>query len=281
MLPNHAPLRVAEDLQGIGGAAPGAHRSGARAGAGHRRHDRAGPAPLARGAGRERLPRPVGGACWPSCSAGSPEGPPLPPRAGDPRGRAPPPPVYLLGSSDFSARLAGEKGLGFAFAHHINPGPAVESLRLYRDTFRSSSGATSDARRHWWRCRRSARKRTSGRTSWRGRWNWDPAAVPGQAGAAARRRGSRRVSVHGRGAGAGAEDPPGTPPVRRLARHVAGAADPVRPECGVGEVMLSTMVHDHRLRDTRTSCSPKRSRCRRHQGETAGRPEPSTGPPSP
>ncbi len=49
------------------------------------------------------------------------------------------PELWLLGSSDFSARLAAELGLGFAFAHHINPLPAVEALRLYREHFRPSS----------------------------------------------------------------------------------------------------------------------------------------------
>lgn len=41
------------------------------------------------------------------------------------------PPIYLLGSSDYSARLAAQQGLGFAFAHHINPGPAVPAVQLY------------------------------------------------------------------------------------------------------------------------------------------------------
>ncbi len=48
------------------------------------------------------------------------------------------PEIWLLGSSDFSARLAAEMGLGFAFAHHINAAPAVESLRLYHERFRPS-----------------------------------------------------------------------------------------------------------------------------------------------
>ncbi len=50
----------------------------------------------------------------------------------------PAPALWLLGSSDFSARLAAERGLGFAFAHHISPGPAVTSLRAYRERFRPS-----------------------------------------------------------------------------------------------------------------------------------------------
>jgi len=45
------------------------------------------------------------------------------------------PPLWLLGSSDFSARLAAEAGLGFAFASHINARDAVAALRDYRRSF--------------------------------------------------------------------------------------------------------------------------------------------------
>jgi len=51
----------------------------------------------------------------------------------------PPPDVWLLGSSDFSSALAAHLGLGFAFAHHINPLPAVRALREYQDDFRAST----------------------------------------------------------------------------------------------------------------------------------------------
>lgn len=51
----------------------------------------------------------------------------------------PAPEVWLLGSSDFSARLAGERGLPFAFAHHIDPAPAVGAIQLYRESFRPSA----------------------------------------------------------------------------------------------------------------------------------------------
>ena len=48
------------------------------------------------------------------------------------------PAVVLLGSSGFSAQLAAELGLPFAFAHHFG-GPNVEAaVALYRDTFRPS-----------------------------------------------------------------------------------------------------------------------------------------------
>jgi luciferase family oxidoreductase group 1 len=48
------------------------------------------------------------------------------------------PPIYLLGSSDYSARLAGQIGAAFAFAHHFATFPADEAMRLYRDSFRPS-----------------------------------------------------------------------------------------------------------------------------------------------
>jgi luciferase family oxidoreductase group 1 len=48
------------------------------------------------------------------------------------------PPIWLLGSSDFSARLAAQLGLGFAYAHHIHPHAAVESMQVYRRDFRPS-----------------------------------------------------------------------------------------------------------------------------------------------
>ena len=48
------------------------------------------------------------------------------------------PPIYLLGSSDYSARLAGQIGAAFAFAHHFATFDAAEAMRLYRDSFRPS-----------------------------------------------------------------------------------------------------------------------------------------------
>ncbi|HZL62280.1 MAG TPA: LLM class flavin-dependent oxidoreductase [Pseudolabrys sp.] len=48
------------------------------------------------------------------------------------------PPIYLLGSSDYSAQLAGQIGAAFAFAHHFANFDAGEAMRLYRDNFRPS-----------------------------------------------------------------------------------------------------------------------------------------------
>jgi luciferase family oxidoreductase group 1 len=49
------------------------------------------------------------------------------------------PPVWLLGSSDYSAQLAGKLGLPFAFAHHFSQSNTLPALALYRETFRPSS----------------------------------------------------------------------------------------------------------------------------------------------
>jgi luciferase family oxidoreductase group 1 len=48
------------------------------------------------------------------------------------------PPIYLLGSSDYSAQLAGHIGAVFAFAHHFATFDAAEAMRLYRESFRPS-----------------------------------------------------------------------------------------------------------------------------------------------
>lgn len=47
-------------------------------------------------------------------------------------------PIWLLGSSDFSARLAAELGLPFAFASHFAPDFLHEALALYRRYFEPS-----------------------------------------------------------------------------------------------------------------------------------------------
>ena len=48
------------------------------------------------------------------------------------------PAIWLLGSSDYSARLAAEKGLPYVFAHHFSGRGTAEALELYRDSFRPS-----------------------------------------------------------------------------------------------------------------------------------------------
>ncbi|WP_419995283.1 LLM class flavin-dependent oxidoreductase [Streptomyces boninensis] len=48
------------------------------------------------------------------------------------------PDIWLLGSSGFSAQLAGQLGLPFAFAHHFSAANTLPALELYRESFRPS-----------------------------------------------------------------------------------------------------------------------------------------------
>ena len=48
------------------------------------------------------------------------------------------PQILLLGSSGFSAQLAGRLGLPFVFAHHFDQGGTLDAVELYRDGFRPS-----------------------------------------------------------------------------------------------------------------------------------------------
>ncbi|QIG41748.1 LLM class flavin-dependent oxidoreductase [Nocardioides anomalus] len=48
------------------------------------------------------------------------------------------PTIWLLGSSDYSARLAAEKGMPYVFAHHFSGSGTAEALELYRQSFRPS-----------------------------------------------------------------------------------------------------------------------------------------------
>ncbi len=47
--------------------------------------------------------------------------------------------VWLLGSSDYSARLAAQLGLPYVFAHHFSGQGTLETLELYRSSFRPSA----------------------------------------------------------------------------------------------------------------------------------------------
>ncbi|GAA2745558.1 LLM class flavin-dependent oxidoreductase [Kitasatospora cinereorecta] len=136
MLPNHAPLAVAEQfglLEALHpgridlglGRAPGTDQATARA--------------LRRG-------RPDGADDFPEQLAeltqfldgDFPDGHPYARLSAVPQ-NASRPPVWLLGSSGFSARLAGRLGLPFAFAHHFSAANTVPALDLYRSEFRASA----------------------------------------------------------------------------------------------------------------------------------------------
>jgi len=55
------------------------------------------------------------------------------------------PPIWMLGSSGGSAQLAGELGLGYAFAGHFSPSAAAPAIARYRETF-APSGAFPEPR---------------------------------------------------------------------------------------------------------------------------------------
>lgn len=52
------------------------------------------------------------------------------------------PPIWLLGSSDYSAHLSARLGLGFGFAHHFATHDATDSMLSYRNGFQPSQWRT-------------------------------------------------------------------------------------------------------------------------------------------
>jgi luciferase family oxidoreductase group 1 len=136
MLPNHAPLKVAETFKvlealhpgridlGIG-RAPGTDPVTAMALRGPRG-----------AAGAEDFPEQFGELLAFS-GGGFPEGHPFRSVVAVPED-VELPPIWLLGSSGYSARAAGEMGFGYAFASHFSPVDPAPAMRAYREHFRSS-----------------------------------------------------------------------------------------------------------------------------------------------
>jgi luciferase family oxidoreductase group 1 len=141
MLPNHAPLVVAEQFAALEALHPGRIDLGIGRAPGT---DAATAAALRRteeGPGAEDFPRDL-------LDLMGLLGDPRPDVRGEgalwERFRATPqatstPQVLLLGSSGYSAQLAGLLGLAFVFAHHFDMGGTPEALELYRSSFRPSA----------------------------------------------------------------------------------------------------------------------------------------------
>ena len=136
MLPNHAPLMVAERFKVLEALFPGRIDLGLGRAPGtdpvtsyalrrrqQRGHRRRFPGALP-GADPVREQRLSGGSS-------------VPQRACD-AVRRPLPPIWLLGSSGYSAQLAGMVGAGFSFAHHFSDYDAVAAMLSYREHFRPS-----------------------------------------------------------------------------------------------------------------------------------------------
>lgn len=136
MLPNHAPLRVAESFRVLEALHPGRIDLGLG-----RAPGTDGITALALRRSREALtaddfPEQLGELIAFLTNGFESDHPfsritPSPDDVGNPD-------LYLLGSSGYSAQAAAVLGLGFAFAHHINPAYAIDALRAYRENFRPS-----------------------------------------------------------------------------------------------------------------------------------------------
>ena len=141
MLPNHAPLVVAEQFALLEAAFPGRIDLGIGRAPGS---DPVTSYALRHGAGGvsdenvSRFPEYVDdliAMMSPDGVALSVQGRAYPLRATPAAASAAAP--WLLGSSDYSARLAAEKGLPYVFAHHFAGGTGA-ALELYRSSFRPS-----------------------------------------------------------------------------------------------------------------------------------------------
>jgi luciferase family oxidoreductase group 1 len=147
MLPNHAPLVIAEQFGTLEAFAPGRIDLGLGRAPGT---DGATAAALRRGdraEGADDFPRQLAELTR-FLDDDFPEGHPYarihavpgPVQGSVPGGvqSAARPAIWLLGSSGFSARLAGTLGLPFAFAHHFSAANTIPALDLYRESFRPS-----------------------------------------------------------------------------------------------------------------------------------------------
>ena len=138
MLPNHAPLAVAEQFALLEAAAPGRIDLGIGRAPGS---DPVTSWALRGAAGRddrdlENFPDYLDDVA----ALMSRDGARIPLRSGDYRLRATPaavgePRLWLLGSSMYSAQLAAAKGLPYVFAHHFSGKGTEEALAYYREHF--------------------------------------------------------------------------------------------------------------------------------------------------
>ena len=137
MLPNHAPLVVAEQFGTLEALHPGRIDLGLGRAPGT---DPATASALRRGASADDFPQELlalrsffsgdwsAGHPWSSLQA-------VPALGNGPA-------IWLLGSSGYSAQLAGLLGLPFSFAHHFAPQGTLQALELYRSAFRPSEVLT-------------------------------------------------------------------------------------------------------------------------------------------
>jgi luciferase family oxidoreductase group 1 len=136
MLPNHAPLVVAEHVAALEALHPGRIDLGLGRAPGTTQETALALRRSVQLLGAEDFPRDVidlmgllgdvrgEGGLWEQFAA-------TPAATSSPQ-------ILLLGSSGFSAQLAGRLGLAFVFAHHFDQGGTLEAVDLYRDAFQPS-----------------------------------------------------------------------------------------------------------------------------------------------
>ena len=110
------------------------------------------------------------------------------------------PPIWLLGSSDYSSELAAQVGMGFAFAHHFASHDALAAMTNYRAHFKPSGWRTTPlchSRRRGGR----GRNRCGSRTARVVDGSQSVAAGSRPISAAAERRGSAGLSLYRKRAG--------------------------------------------------------------------------------
>lgn len=134
MLPNHSPLVIAEQFGTLAALHPGRIDLGLGRAPGS---DQLTAAALRRSAGpqgADDFPEQLGElACF--LADDFPAGHPFGRIAAVPAGELQPP-LWLLGSSLYSAELAGLLGLPFAFAHHFSATHTLAAFARYREVFR-------------------------------------------------------------------------------------------------------------------------------------------------
>jgi luciferase family oxidoreductase group 1 len=137
MLPHYSALKVAEQFRVLEGIAPGRIDLGVGRAPGSDRLTAFALNPHANAA--DDFPQQVQDLqCWVT-GAPLPEGHPFRAIAAHPRG-ATSPEIWILGSSDYGARLAAHFGLPYAFAYFFSDGKGVdEALALYRRNYRPSA----------------------------------------------------------------------------------------------------------------------------------------------
>ena len=132
MLPNHAPLVVAEQFGTLEALHPGRVDLGIGRAPGTDQRTALALRRTVEGLSAEQFPAEL--ASLIALFSGDEEGAPILAMPG----RGDMPAIWLLGSSGYSAQLAGYLGLPFSFAHHFSAANTEPALAAYRATFEPS-----------------------------------------------------------------------------------------------------------------------------------------------